>query len=278
MFAKKIGSNAWKVFIFLLFAVYAFAIIYPLSWMIISSLKTNTEFFTSPWGLPAQPQWHHYYEAVKYGVAAYFFNSVFITLASGLFSVLFSSMASYIITRFDFKLKNAAFLFILGGLMISPEVTLVSLFKLEQSLHVYNTHWALIIPYTVFRIPFTTFLIRSYMLSLPKAVEESAYIDGCSTFKVFSRIVMPICKPIIASAALLTAMTSWNEFMFALVFVESEKYKTIPIGLMNLKGQFGTNYPRLMAALVVSASVMIILFLCFQKQFVRGLTAGSVKG
>lgn len=278
MIAKKIGSNIWKIFIFLMFSLYAFSILYPLAWMVISSLKTNSEFFTSPWGIPAAPQWHHYYEAVKYGVADYFFNSVFVTVCTVIFSVLFSAMASYIISRFDFKLKNAAFIFILGGLMISPEVTLVSLFKLLQSLKIYNTLWALIVPYTAFRIPFTTFLMRSYMLSIPKAMEESAYIDGCSTFKVFTRIILPVCKPIVASAALLSAMTAWNEFMFALVFIESNQYKTIPIGLTNLKGQYGTNYPRLMAALVVCASVMIILFLCFQKSFVRGLTAGSVKG
>lgn len=275
---KRIGSDLWKAFIFIIFCLYSLAILYPLLWMVTSSLKTNSEFFISPWNLPAVPQWVNYPYAIVNGIAAYFFNSVFVTATAVILTILFSAMASYVVSRFEFKLKNAAFIFVLGGLMISPEVTLVSLFKLLQTLHIYNTYWALIVPYTAFHIPFTVFLMRSYMLSMPKSIEESAYIDGCSTIKVFTKIVMPICKPIVASAALLAAMGDWNEFMYALVFIESNAYKTIPIGLMNLRGQFGTNYPRLIAAMAISASVMIILFLIFQKQFVRGLTAGSVKG
>lgn len=278
MSVKKVSILLGKTLVFLMFSLYALSILYPLLWMVTSSLKTNSEFFNSPWGFAKSPQWFHYASALKYGVADYFLNSVFVTLATVGFSILFSAMAAYVISRFEFKLKNVAFAFILGGLMISPEVTLVSLFKLLQGLKIYNTHWALIVPYTAFRLAFTTFLMRSYMLSMPKAIEESAYIDGCSTVKVFSNIVLPISKPIIASAALLTAMSSWNEFMYALVFIESNRYKTIPIGLMNLRSQFDTNYPMLFAALVISASIMIILFLIFQKQFVRGLTQGGVKG
>lgn len=275
---SKFLSNFFKFLVFACFVLYTVAIIYPLLWMVISSIKTNKEFFTDPWGFAAVPQWIHYAQAWKSGIANYFLNSVFVTVATVFFSIFVSAMAAYIVSRFDFKTKNLAFYIVMGGLMVSPEVNLVALFKLLQSLHIYNTLWGLIVPYVAFRIPFTVFLMRSYFLSVPKEIEESAFIDGCSPFRVFASIVMPISKPIVASASLLAAMGAWNEFMFALIFIESDKNKTIPIGLLNLRGQFSTNYPRLVAALLMSAVVMIVVFLIFQKSFVRGLTQGGVKG
>jgi raffinose/stachyose/melibiose transport system permease protein len=109
-------------------------------------------------------------------------------------------------------------------------------------------------------------------------VEDSAYIDGCTSLQVFAKIIMPMSKPILATGALLAAMSCWNEFMFALVFIESDKYKTIPVGLMNLRGSLSTDWTILMAGLTLSVLPMIIIFLVFQKQLVRGITSGGVKG
>lgn len=275
---KKIFGSAGKAIVFLFFCLYALSIIGPMFWMIISSLKGSNEYYISPWALPEVSLWGNYAYAIKNGVAKYFFNSVLVTSATIVLTVFISALASFILSKFEFKLKNVVFYFIIGGMMISPEVNLVSLFKLLQTLHIYNTYWAMIIPYCVFQFSFTVLLMRSYMLSLPKAVDESAFIDGCTTFKVFFRIVLPMSRPVIASAALFSAMQAWNEFMFAMVFVEDNGIKTIPVGLMVLKTALTTNYPVIIAALVISASVMVILFLFFQKQFVRGLTQGGVKG
>ena len=147
-----------------------------------------------------------------------------------------------------------------------------------QSLHLYNSLVGLILLYVSFKIPFTVILIRSYMLTLPKEVEEAAYIDGCTAWGVFWKIALPVCRPILASAALLAGMDAWNEYMFAAVFIESNSLKTIPVGLVGLQDTLSTNYPVLIAGLTISASVMIILFLIFQRQFIRGLSQGSVKG
>ena len=127
-------------------------------------------------------------------------------------------------------------------------------------------------------IPFIVFLIWAYFISLPKEIEESAYIDGCSDWLLFWRIILPMSKPIIATSALLSARVFWNEFMFALVFIENDKLKTIPVGLMNLKSNLATDWTVLLAALATSALPIIILFLVLQKHFVRGLTIGGVKG
>ena len=167
---------------------------------------------------------------------------------------------------------------IVAGMMISPEVNLVSLFKLMQKLKLYNTHLGLIISYSVFQFPFTVLLFRSYMLSLPKSVEEAAMLDGCSVIQMFTKIVLPMSKPILFSGALFATMHAWNEYMFATVFVESDELKTVPVGLVSLQTALRTDYPVLIAGLTISAAVVVVVFLIFQKQFVRGLAQGGVKG
>lgn len=121
-------------------------------------------------------------------------------------------------------------------------------------------------------------LFRSYMLSLPKSVEEAAMLDGCSVIQMFTKIVLPMSKPILFSGALFATMHAWNEYMFATVFVESDKLKTVPVGLVSLQTALRTDYPVLIAGLTISAAVVVVVFLIFQKQFVRGLAQGGVKG
>ena len=195
-------SSIGKILVFLFFCLFAVAIILPLVWMLISSVKNNTEFLSSPWSLPDKIHWENYAYAVKYGVGQYFFNSIIVTVGTVIMTVLCCSLASYVLSRFEFKGKNLIFIMIVAGMMISPEVNLVSLFKLMQKLKLYNTYLGLIISYSVFQFPFTVLLFRSYMLSLPKSVEEAAMLDGCSVIQMFTKIVLPMSKPILFSGAL----------------------------------------------------------------------------
>lgn len=275
---QKWYGSVGKILVFLLFTVFSVLVILPLIWMVLSSLKDNTSFLSEPWALPETFKIENYAYAIRYGVGSYFINSVIVTVVSVAGIVFFSALAAYAVSRFQFRGKNAVFLFILGGMMISPEVNLVSLFKLLQRIKLYDTHLGLIVTYCVFQFSFTVLLFRSYMLSLPRAVEESALMDGCTVPKVFLHIVLPMCKPILASGALFATMHVWNEYMFATVFIESNTKKTIPVGLVSLQTALKTDFPVLIAGLVISAAVVIILFLIFQKQFVRGLSYGSVKG
>ncbi|MEG0167244.1 MAG: carbohydrate ABC transporter permease, partial [Ruthenibacterium sp.] len=212
------------------------------------------------------------------GVGTYFANSVIVTVIAMLMTVVFAALIAFVLARFEFRMKTFLFILVLGGMMLSPEVSLISLYKMMQGMGIYNTYWALIIPYTAFRIPFTTFLMWSYFKDLPIEIEESAYLDGCTTFQIFTRMILPMSKPVVATSALLAAMTFWNEFMFGLVFIESTALKTIPIGLMNLRGTLTTKWSIMLAGLTISALPMIVVFLIFQKQLVRGMTAGGVKG
>jgi raffinose/stachyose/melibiose transport system permease protein len=274
----KVKNRIFQTVVLIWFSLFAVVIIYPILWLGLSGLKSNADFFLNTWSLPEEWLWANYRAAWDAGIGQFFLNSVFITIVSVVIVLLLGSMAAFGLSRFQFKGQNILLVIILSGLMLAPQVSLIPLYKLLQAIGLYNTYWALILPYVAFQLPFSIFLMRSYFLSIPKELEESAIIDGCNIWKVYRHIIVPMGKPIIASCALLTGMNVWNEFMFALVFVEDSALRTIPVGLMNLRSQLNTNFGIQLAGLAISALPMIIAYIVFQKQFVRGLSAGGVKG
>ena len=273
-----IKNRIFQLAVIVWFGIFSFVIIFPLIWLCLSGLKSNRDFFLNTWSLPEEWLWGNYKAAWDAGVGDFFYNSVFVTVVSVTIILLLGAMAAYGLSRFQFKGQNMLLVIILSGLMLAPQVSLLPLYKLLQAVGLYNTYGALILPYVAFQLPFAIFLMRSYFLSIPKELEESAIIDGCNSWKVFWHIILPMGKPIIASAALLTGMFVWNEFMFALVFIEDSSLRTIPVGLMNLRSQLNTNFGIQLAGLAISALPMVIAYILFQKQFVRGISAGGVKG
>lgn len=275
---KDLRGKALRGGILIVLCAYAITVIYPLLWMLLSAFKNNKEIFGNTWALPSSWSLDNYVQAWNIGVGTYFLNSVIVTVVSVVLTVVCAALIAFVLARFEFRGKTFLFILVLGGMMLSPEVSLISLYKMLHGMGIYNTYWALIIPYSAFRIPFSAFLMWSYFKELPLEIEESAYLDGCNTFQIFTRMIVPMSKPVVATTALLAAMTFWNEFMFGLVFIESTALKTIPIGLMNLRGTLTTKWSIMLAGLSISALPMIIVFLIFQKQLVRGMTAGGVKG
>jgi raffinose/stachyose/melibiose transport system permease protein len=251
--------------------------IYPLLWMVFSSFKDNAEIFGHPWAFPSQLRWHNFVAAGNAGVVRYFTNSVIVTAASIVTTTLISAWAAYGLVRVRVPLAGPISLLVLGGLMLAPTVALVPLFGLLQDLRISNTYWALIVLYTAFRIPFTTFLIRAYMVDLPREVDEAATIDGASRAQIFWQLTVPMCRPILISAALLQALFAWNEFVFALVFISNPHLKTLPVGLVDMQSRLLTNWPVQFAGLTMAALPVIVLFLIGQRQFIRGLVDGIGK-
>ena len=267
-----------KVLTYVFFTILMVIILYPILWVAINSFKTDTQLFDKSWGLPKVWNWSNYVTAWKYGIARYILNSVIVTVCTVTLNLIISLMAAYALSRFKFKGSTLLLYFILGGLMLAPEVSLIPLFRILSSLGLYNTYLAMILPNLAFGIPFTTFLIRSYMLGLAKDFEEAATLDGASTFQILMNVVVPLCRPILASAALLDAMRVWNEFMFGLTFITNDNLKTVPVGLMAFSGALREQYTVVMAGLIISAIPMVILYLLTQKQFIRGLAAGGLRG
>jgi raffinose/stachyose/melibiose transport system permease protein len=274
---RELGRRGLRAATYLLLVALAVAVIYPLVWMVLSGFKTNAELFGSAWGLPTQLRWGNFATAWSQGVVRYLFNSVLVTAVSIVGVVVFSAWAAYGLTRVRIPLAGPITLVILGGLMVAPTVALVPLFQLLNSLHLYNTLVGLIILYIAFRIPFSLFLIRAYMFTLPNEVEEAARVDGASNWQIFWRVVLPMSRPVLVSAALLQTIFAWNEFPFALVFINSGNLKTLPVGLLDMQSRLLTNWPVMFAALTLAALPMIIAFLIGQRQFIRGLAEGFGK-
>ncbi len=227
-----VGSAIARTIAYILLIVLAVAIIYPLIWMVLNGFKTNLELFGDPWGLPSSWSLDNFAKAWNLGVVRYLANSVIVTGASVITTVLFSAMAAYALTRHRIPFAGPITVLLLGGMMLAPAVALIPLFRLLQSLGIYDTYWALIILYTAFRIPFTVFLIRAYMVTLSREMEDAAIVDGASRWQTFWLVIMPLSRPIIVSAALLQALFAWNEFVFALVFINDTDLKTLPVGLL----------------------------------------------
>ena len=274
---RRLGRGLARVVVWVGLVVLAVAVLYPLLWMVFSSFKDNSEVFASPWGLPGELRWGNFAKAGDAGVIRYFVNSVIVTSASILTTVLISAWAAYGLVRLRVPFGGTMLGLLLGGLMLAPTVALIPLFGLLQDLGIYDSYWALIVLYTAFRIPFTTFLIRAYMIDIPGEVDEAAKLDGCTPTQAFWQVVLPMCRPILVSAALLQALFAWNEFVFALVFISTGDLKTLPVGLMDMQSRLLTDWPVQFAGLTMAALPMIVLFLIGQRQFLRGLTDGIGK-
>ena len=239
-----------RVIAYILFIAFAIIIILPLVWMIITGFKTNQELFLSPFSLPEQWHWENYTDAWSKGIGVYLSNSVIITVAATALSTFVSCLAAYPLARLQFKSKKLWIYLILGGLMLAPQSSVISLFKMVRIAGLYDTRISLILIDAAFRIPFATFLIMTFYKSISYSLDESAYIDGASTWQIFRKIIVPL----------------------------STDKKTVPVGLMNFQGMTTTNWTLVVASMVIASLPLVIAFLLLQKQFVRGLTAGSVKG
>ena len=210
---KTQKQSILKVITFIFLVIMALVIIVPLGWMVISGFKTNGDLFTNSFGLPKEWKAENYSLAWKVGVGKYFLNSVLVTGVSTIITLLISAMAAFAITnhRLDFKGKNGVFIFILAGLMLAPQVSVIPLFKILTNLKLYNTYLAMIVPYVAFRIPFSVFLMRAYFLGLPASLDEAAYIDGLrNRFQEIVHVTIPSMKPQMLFGAVMSITSAFN--------------------------------------------------------------------
>lgn len=264
--------------VYLVLAVYAIVIAYPLIWMVISSFKNTTEIFSEPWGLPSVWLVENYAQAWDRGISAYFANSLIVTVLTTVGTVLLAALCAYGMVRMNNRVADIVLVLAMGGLVVAPQVSLIPLYKMLDALNLLDTLWAMILPYIAFRLPMAILLIRSVFLAIPKELQDAATVDGCSSLGVFRHVYIPLSRSILVTAGVLTGYFAWNEFLFAIVFVNADANRTIPAGLMSFRDALGTEWGVLLAGLVIAALPIIIVFLLLQRYFVAGLTAGSIKG
>ena len=262
-------------FLIIFFAVYT---LFPLIWLVVSSLKTNFEFLAgSPFSLPAVPQWQNYVNALAVaGLGRMLLNSVFVGLAATAVNVIIASMGAYCISRFRFKGREKIFTLFTAGILVPLNALMVPYFVIINKLGLYNTYGGMILLYCAIGIPMSTFLIRGLMDSIPMDLEKAAYIDGCGFFGRFFYVILPLSRTGIVTAATFEFLTCWNEFVFANLIVSSEKLRTIQVGIRYFTNQFSTDYVSMYAAIVISIIPSILGYILFQEQIIAGMTSGAV--
>lgn len=274
IFSKSISGKL----IFLMLILLSVIIIYPLLWILMSSFKDYMSIYQDVWGLPEVWHFDNYVRAWTRGISQYFVNSVIVTIAT-LIGVLFiASMLAFGITQLKGRIGYVAFLLVMVCLLLSPQVCVLPLFILLRGLGLNRTYLAMILPYIAFRLPMSVMLIRSFFVSISKEMEEAAIIDGASLWQIFTKIYVPLSKPILSTVTIMTIYYAWNEFLFATILVDSSSLRTIPVGLMVFRDGLMTEWGVVMAGMVISCIPLIIVYLCMSRNFIRGLTAGAVKG
>lgn len=274
------GTNQLMKIIRYLFVAFIILIsLGPFVWVLISSFKTNTEILSSTIGLPKQLEFSNYISAFKIAPLAQFYvNSIIVAVFGTLLNIFILSMSAYVISRFEFKGKKLLLAIFSLALLIPGAALLQPLYLTTTALGLYDKLIGLIIVYAGFGLPTTLYILTSYFLTIPKELEESAYLDGAGFMKTFISIILPISKPGIVTAAVLQFLLCWSEFQFALTLTTGNKSRTLPLALYYFKSQFGSNYGVMFAASIIVIIPSIIVFIMLQKHVISGLTAGAVKG
>jgi len=273
---RRTSGPRWLIYLALVIGVVV--TLFPFFWMVTSSFKTQGEILRNPTGLfPQDPTWENYATwFTQLNIQKFFFNSVLVAVVTVLGNLVFCSMVGYALAKMDFPGKRLLFVLVLICLMTPGVVTFVPLFVLVSKIGLVNTYPALILPFLT--TPLGVFLMRQFMMGIPDPLIEAARIDGAGDFRIFARIVIPLCGPPLATLGILTFLASWNNFLWPLVAAQSEDKYTLPVALaLYTTGQDATDYGLLLAGSVLVVGPIVLLFVCLQRFFTQSIAATGVK-
>ncbi|MEN8075850.1 carbohydrate ABC transporter permease [Clostridium sp. D53t1_180928_C8] len=273
---KMIASTAKYV----LLSILAIIVVIPIYYLVVTTFKTSTEAALSPMALPSRIDFSSYvnaFEKMQYPRA--FKNTVIITGCSVIGLILSASMCGYVLNRKGkYKTVQGIFLLILSGMMFPYQMSILGLYKVIQQMNLMNSLLGVILINIAINIPFATFLIKSFVNTIPIELEEAARIDGCGTFRTFWTIIFPLMKPTIATVAILNTLTIWNDFMGPLYFLQSRENNVILQEVYRNIGQFSTDWTSLFPMMVLGVLPLLIFYLFMQRYIIGGVMNGSVKG
>ncbi|MDC7233708.1 MAG: carbohydrate ABC transporter permease [Spirochaetales bacterium] len=275
----NIKRTAQRGGLYLTMILYALTIVIPLFVMIMTSFKTNAEIFRNPFGLPSSFNIDAYVNLfVISNYEKYFLNSIGVTILSLGIAVTLSALAAYAISKYKFKYNRAIYIYFVLGLVVPIKLGTIDIMITMLRLTVYDTLWALIIVYIAMAIPLSVFVLYDYIKMVPEELSSAARIDGCSEPGIFARVITPLIKPGLAAAGIISFIPNWNEFWFPLVLIKSKDNYTIPLATGQLFGQFDTKLNLVFAVLSLATIPVIVIYLLLSNYFVKGLSAGAVKG
>lgn len=275
---KKKGHS---FFAYLGVILVAILVILPFLWMVVSAFKSQRELFAyPPTFFPKVWKVENFIEAASRGSISFwqmFLNTMKIAVPSTVFNILFSSLAGYAFARLRFPFRDAIFMCFIAAMMVPFAITLIPRFLMFKDLGFYDTYVPLIVP-VMFGTPFSIFLTRQFFMTLPKELEEAAIVDGCSHFRIWAQIFMPLCKPIIATLSVFQFQSSYNDFMGPVIYIASDAKFTVQMGLSSFRNSFTSRYDLIMAGSILALIPVVILFICCQKYIVRGIAMSGMKG
>ncbi len=254
-------------------------VLFPLFWVIATSLKDRGQIIRNPLGLPEVYYWSNYADAWLEGhFGAYFINSIMVVIPTALGVVALALLAAYAFAMFRFRGTNLLFTFFLVGLTVPLGILVIPIFYQMVSLKLVNNLWALILPQTAVGLPFAILLLRGFIRELPEEILDAGRIDGCSSWGLLRFIVAPLSRPALLSVMIFNIVWVWNQFLLPVVLIQKASARTLPQGLSIFLGRYGADFGLLMAGATISFIPVVIVYVIFQRQFVKGIAAGALSG
>ena len=276
--ARGAGWLASNTLYYVVMTTVSLLFVVPLVWMVMSSFKTQEQIFESPWSLPTSIDLSVLATAwERGGFGTYVWNSIIVTTVAVFSILLFGAMAAFALSRLKFRLRGFFLVFLALGLLLPVQSYFVAQSSILNWIGINDTLLALIIPYIGLGLSLAVYLLKAYLDTLPRELFESARVDGCGDLRMFVALVIPLIRPGLATVAVFSILSAWNEFLLATLYIQSDEYKTIPVGLIAFTGRYATDYPMLFAALSIITIPMVGIYVIFHRQVTSGLTEGSLR-
>ncbi len=272
-------KNLPRFFQYLILSLFVLIVFVPIVMLVFGALKTRGEFMTRPYTPPIPPRWENYAKIL--GMPSFWImlrNSLVVMLATTTGVVFACSLAAFVFARMEFRGKGLAFNFLTLGLMFPLTIAIMPVYLVIRQIGLTNNLWGVIVVQIAFQLSGNILILRGFFMAIPVELQDAAYIDGCSAFDFFWRILLPLARPALSAVAALAMVASWNELLVPLVVIDKDKLWTLPLGTMQFQGQYGQDLALVAAFVTLSAVPAIIFYLFAERQIVSGLTAGAFKG
>jgi N-acetylglucosamine transport system permease protein len=276
----SLGERSVAVSSHVVLSIWAIIVILPLLWTLMTSFKTTTEIFASPFSLPAKLALVNYSDAwTTAGIGRFFFNTIFVVGSALILVMLLGAMCAYILARFDFPGNRIVYYMMLGGLMIPIFLAIVPLFFVLKNFGLLNTLPGLIVTYVAFALPFTVFFLYAFFRSLPYEISEAAAIDGANEWRTFFQIMLPMARPGLATVAILNFLGLWNQFLLPVALNTNQQNYVLSQGLASFASSAGydVNFGALFAAVVITVAPVLVVYVIFQRQLQGSVSQGTMK-
>ena len=275
---RRLRRDAFRGLSLLGLGLLAASAIFPIYFMLSNSLRTQADWENSKLGLPTDFSFDAFRRAwIGAAIPTYFRNSAIVVASTVALSLILAATAGYAFSKLRWRGRGFGFLFTLAWMAIPPLLLMVPIYIEMVDLGIIDTYWSVIFLYTALNLPFNVYLMTTFFRQLPDALIEAASIEGATVHQIFARVMLPMARPALAMLCIFNFLWAWNEFVFALLLLQSDSSKTLTVGVLQLQGRFNTDYPALMAGLLLASLPVIGVYLVFQRHLVRAVAAGALK-